>query len=135
MALAETLRQYRKQRGLTQQELADLAGLTQGAVTNLERGVNPRPSGETVKKLAHALGITADQLMVEADLIPPPATLAELDGAPDLALQELIRAWPDLTPEDRETALAVTRSLLERHQKRKKRKNGAIAPESNTAAS
>ncbi len=49
------LRTLRQRAGLTQQKLAQAAGLSVSAVGRLEQGGNPSP--ETVAALAHALGI------------------------------------------------------------------------------
>lgn len=49
------LRELRGRTGLTQKELADLAGLSVRAVRDLERGRVSRPRKETVRLLADAL--------------------------------------------------------------------------------
>ncbi|MFB9347507.1 MULTISPECIES: helix-turn-helix domain-containing protein [Streptomyces] len=49
------LRELRHRTGLTQKELADLAGLSIRAVRDLERGRVSRPRKETVRLLADAL--------------------------------------------------------------------------------
>lgn len=55
------LRRLRRERGLTQQELADAAGMTQHTVSELELGrQEPRPS--TLKKLARGLGVEVPEL-------------------------------------------------------------------------
>ncbi|MDQ3854919.1 MAG: helix-turn-helix domain-containing protein, partial [Chloroflexota bacterium] len=52
------LRSYRRAAGLTQEELADRAGLSARAVGNLELGVSRRPRRDTVHLLADALGLS-----------------------------------------------------------------------------
>jgi predicted ATPase/transcriptional regulator with XRE-family HTH domain len=52
------LRSLRERSGLTQEELAERAGLTPHAVSALERGVRTRPYPHTVRSLAEALGIS-----------------------------------------------------------------------------
>jgi predicted ATPase/DNA-binding XRE family transcriptional regulator len=49
------LRHYRAAAGLTQEELAERAGLSARAITDLERGVRRFPYPETVARLGHAL--------------------------------------------------------------------------------
>ncbi len=49
------LRTYRTAAGLTQAALADLAGVSEQAVSMLERGTRRRPRAETIKALAEAL--------------------------------------------------------------------------------
>jgi transcriptional regulator with XRE-family HTH domain len=58
---AYNLRALRRDRGLSQDAVAVLSGLTGAEISLLERGkVSPRP--ETVVKLARALGIGASRL-------------------------------------------------------------------------
>jgi predicted ATPase/DNA-binding XRE family transcriptional regulator len=54
---APLLRQLRRERGLTQEELAARAGLSLGAVSYLERGLTQTPQRETVRLLAQALAL------------------------------------------------------------------------------
>jgi len=55
---AGLLRQLRREARLTQEELAEAAGLSVRAVAYLERGVVATPQKETVRLLADALGLT-----------------------------------------------------------------------------
>src|SRR5215217_5112608 len=55
---SEQLRAYRRQRGLSQEALAERAGLSVQSVSNLERGVQHVPRPDTVGLLADALGLT-----------------------------------------------------------------------------
>lgn len=56
---AGRLRELREQRGWTQGELAERAGLNRFGVAQLEQGRN-RPKWETVIALADALGVKCD---------------------------------------------------------------------------
>src|SRR5436305_10799319 len=49
------LRQYRRAAGLTQEALAERAGITAQAISALERGIRRRPHPSTVRLLAAAL--------------------------------------------------------------------------------
>ncbi|MBF0269929.1 MAG: helix-turn-helix transcriptional regulator [Alphaproteobacteria bacterium] len=55
------LRAIRKQRGLTQEELAEMIDRSVDAVSNMERGIS-LPSYETLGRLADKLGIPAKEL-------------------------------------------------------------------------
>lgn len=55
---ASKLLRLRERAGLTQEELADRAGLTSHAVSALERGTRTRPYPHTVRALAAALALT-----------------------------------------------------------------------------
>jgi predicted ATPase/DNA-binding XRE family transcriptional regulator len=60
-SFAARLRHLREAAGLTQEELADRAGLTAHAVSALERGTRKRPYPHTVHSLADALRLSDDE--------------------------------------------------------------------------
>jgi transcriptional regulator with XRE-family HTH domain len=55
------LKQYRRARHLTQEALAEQAGLSTNAINSLERGVRQRPYPDTVARLAEALRLSAEE--------------------------------------------------------------------------
>ena len=61
LSFAELLRQLRADAGLTQEELAEAAGLSPRSVSALERGVNLTARKDTARLLAGALGLTGPQ--------------------------------------------------------------------------
>lgn len=74
--------------GLTQEELAERAGISVRAISDLERGVKTRPRPHTVRQLADALELSpADRAsFLEAsrtDRVPPVETFAPNGPAPD----------------------------------------------------
>lgn len=115
MAFGEAVKRLREARDWTQRELSDRADMPQATISRMERGVNDNPTQRTLEKLAEAFDISVSQLLVEAGIVLPP-DVAALQGSavPDASLVELARIWGDLTDEDRQTALSVTRSLWER---------------------
>jgi transcriptional regulator with XRE-family HTH domain len=60
-ALAERLHRYRVAAGLTQEELAERAGISARAVSDLERGIIQTPRKDTLQLLAAALGLAAEE--------------------------------------------------------------------------
>jgi transcriptional regulator with XRE-family HTH domain len=54
-SFAEVLRQYRAQAGLSQEELAERAGMSRRGIADLERGARRLPHPATVRRLAKAL--------------------------------------------------------------------------------
>src|SRR3712207_2274217 len=56
-SLADLLRRFRRAAGLTQEELAERAGLSPEAVGALERGTRRAPYRDTVGRLADARGL------------------------------------------------------------------------------
>ncbi|QJW92951.1 helix-turn-helix domain-containing protein [Frigoriglobus tundricola] len=70
MRFAELLRELREKAGLTQQQLADRAGLPVTSLRNHEQGQRS-PSWAAVVKLAKALGVTADTFSVCDEVSEP----------------------------------------------------------------
>jgi predicted ATPase/DNA-binding XRE family transcriptional regulator len=60
-AFADLLRRARRAAGLSQGELAEHAGLSARAISDLERGVNRAPRRDTLDMLAEALALSADE--------------------------------------------------------------------------
>src|SRR5580658_5530475 len=58
LSFAGLLRQFRSEARLTQEELAEAAGLSLRAVSDLERGINRTARKDTAQRLAGALGMT-----------------------------------------------------------------------------
>jgi WD40 repeat protein/transcriptional regulator with XRE-family HTH domain len=84
LSFAGLLRQLRAEAKLTQEELAEAAGLSPRSVSDLERGVNRTARRDTALLLAGALGLTgpAGELFVAAarGRAPAAAALAAADG-------------------------------------------------------
>src|SRR5262245_5753042 len=71
----ELLRRYRSEAGLTQQDLAERAGLSARGISDLERGARGLPREDTVRLLVEALGLTEMEraaLISGAKRRPPP---------------------------------------------------------------
>ena len=58
--IADTVKRLCREQGLTQNELASFAGISQSALSRLL--ANPYPSMERINKIAHALGVDASEL-------------------------------------------------------------------------
>jgi len=56
------IREMRLEKNLTQEQLADIMGVTQGAVVQWEAG-NTFPRMKSVPKLAEVLGVPVDKLI------------------------------------------------------------------------
>ncbi len=63
----EKVKRLRRGGGLTQVELAQASGVSQGTIAQIEKGEvdNPRPS--TIKKLAGALGVSGMDLLDDVE--------------------------------------------------------------------
>src|SRR6476619_6328138 len=59
--LSVALRRFRTRAGLTQEELAERAGLSADAISSLERGVRRRAQPHTLGALVTALSLSPDE--------------------------------------------------------------------------
>ena len=58
------LKEIRKQKKMTQREVAEACGTTQGAYNHWEIGIrSPKP--ETLRKIAEVLGCSVDELLAD----------------------------------------------------------------------
>jgi transcriptional regulator with XRE-family HTH domain len=62
MNLGKSIKELRKSKGLSQVELAKLSGVTQAALSQIERG--KRPGDLTLKKLSKALKVSVSLIYV-----------------------------------------------------------------------
>jgi predicted ATPase/transcriptional regulator with XRE-family HTH domain len=70
---AHTIRSYRLRAGLSQEELAERAGVSARAVSDMERGLRKNPRPETLRLLADALALDTQEraeLFVNAHSVP-----------------------------------------------------------------
>src|SRR5215831_12030634 len=65
------LRRYRLEAGLSQEELAERAGMSSKAIGALERGDRQRPYPATVRRLADALGLAGEAHVALLATVPP----------------------------------------------------------------
>jgi predicted ATPase/DNA-binding XRE family transcriptional regulator len=70
LSFGARLRRLREAAGLSQEELADKAGLTPNAVGTLERGERRRPYPHTVRSLADALALSESERAALAGSVP-----------------------------------------------------------------
>src|SRR5690349_23583098 len=73
-SFGELLRGYRLAAGLSQEALAELAGLSAHGIFELERGVRTRPYPATRQRLGAALGLTDAGLAALQASVRPKAT-------------------------------------------------------------
>jgi transcriptional regulator with XRE-family HTH domain len=61
--LGKRVKEYRRQKGLTQQKLAEKTGLSFNTITKIEQGIGDSPTLKTLLKLSEALEIGLDELV------------------------------------------------------------------------
>lgn len=65
--IKDNLKRIRKEKGLTQKELALKSGLSFSMVSKLESGEQTNPSNDTIQKLASALDVITAELLIDKD--------------------------------------------------------------------
>ena len=99
MTLGDLVKDYRTMHDLSQRQFALLCGLSNGYISILEKGLNPKtekpitPTIPQLCKLAEGMGMTVNDLLEKIDDMP--IDLGE--SAPALS-----RSTPDLTPDESE---------------------------------
>jgi predicted ATPase/transcriptional regulator with XRE-family HTH domain len=118
LSFGAQLRRYRERAGLTQEALADQAGVTAKAISALERGERRQPYPNTVHALAQALGLTPDEYALLLDARgrrAPEPTSDPPAPAPRLAASAAPALPGHLTPLiGRDDDVAVVGQLLRR---------------------
>lgn len=60
--MGNKLKEYRKQKNMTQIELAEKSGVSRITISQIENGIERNTTSKTVLNLAKALGTTVDEL-------------------------------------------------------------------------
>lgn len=106
MEFSERLKQLRKEKDFTQEELANKLGITAGAVGLYEQG-RREPDNSTVKKLAQMFDVSTDYLLGMESII-------KYDGENDDDFTyALYQETKNLTDTQKEALLNMARALKE----------------------
>ncbi len=100
--LGDYIREQRRQAELSVRKLAELAGVSNPYLSQIERGLK-RPSAEILQQLARALEVSAESLYVRAGI---------LDEERSADLVAAIRAQSDLTVDQKQVLIRVYESFL-----------------------
>lgn len=123
MTLGDYIRAYRKETKVSQREFAKKCGLSNGYISMLERGINPKtkepitPSLILLKKLADGMCVTVNDILLEVDDMPVDVGVSVKDqptvsdGLSDVK-RDLIRFAENLTNEQAALALRVLKSIV-----------------------
>ena len=99
------IREQRKQAELSVRRLADMAGVSNPYLSQIERGVR-RPSAEILQQLARALQLSAETMYIQAGILD-----ADHRTAPG-AVERAIRGAPELNAEQRRLLLSLYESFV-----------------------
>jgi transcriptional regulator with XRE-family HTH domain len=105
MSIAANLVRLRKSQSLTQNDLADLAGLHVNQVRRYEAG-NAQPSLDGLKKIALALHVSLDELVFDPSERGPHSARLAL----------LFEAVSSLPPDEQSVVQAVLDGLIVKHR-------------------
>jgi transcriptional regulator with XRE-family HTH domain len=107
MEFPQRLATLRKDRGLTQQALADAVGVHVTQLRRYEAGAS-QPTLEVLRKLAVALSVSADLLLFDKD-----------ERGPDEELRLQFEAVSRLDPEEKRIVRSVLQSILIKNEARR----------------
>lgn len=90
MELKDIIARYRKDNELSQREFAKKCGLSHGAISALEKGINPntgepsKPTWKTIECLAEGMGISVNTLVsmagsISTSFVEEEETIPEID--------------------------------------------------------
>jgi transcriptional regulator with XRE-family HTH domain len=99
--LGNKIRDLRKGKGFTLEELADKSDSSKSYIWELENKNPPRPSADKVAKIAVALGVTTDYLLSDSEDAPGDSVLDEaffrdfqgLDEPTKAKFRALMEVW------------------------------------------
>ena len=102
-ALGEKIYKLRKEKGLTLEQLADLAESSKSYIWELENKSPPRPSADKLSKIAAQLGVTMDYLIdQEKNITEADATdemffrkYRTMDPEVKKKIRKMIELWED----------------------------------------
>ncbi len=124
----KALTRLRRERCLSQQQLAYLSGLSLNTIWNMERGLTTYPTARTLRKLATGLGIPEKVLLRRLGMSPSRvedtnhrkqafrSTQPRLDRPAERVatlMEALLAQWQSLTPAQQAYAEATCRHLFQ----------------------
>lgn len=126
MTVGDIIKEYRINHGLSQRQFAIKCNLSNGYISMLEKGVNPKtqqpimPSITLLKTIADAMNISLNELLTQADDMPvnlsadldaftknTPASIKEAER-----VTEFIELFSKLTPEQQGLIIAQIKGIL-----------------------
>jgi transcriptional regulator with XRE-family HTH domain len=103
MDFPKRVAQFRKDKNLTQQELADKVGVKVLQVRRYEAGTS-QPTLDVIKHMAIALGVTTDALIFDSE-----------ERSPDDDLRLQFEALKGFSEDEKQVAKSVLESLILKH--------------------
>lgn len=117
--IAQRLVRLRKERGITQAQMAERLGVSQPVVSDYERGAL-RLHGELILKVAEILGVSADELLGRDEH----ADQRKKRGRQS-QLEKQLTAIADLPRKEQQQLLAVVEAFISQHTGGRSERNEA----------
>ncbi len=105
MTLGQLIKEYREKNNLSQRQFANISNVSNGYISMLEEGKNPKTKGPivpsiiTMKKLSVAMNMTIDELFCSIDDMPvklSAASVGYLLTEEEVTVVEAYRAQPEV---------------------------------------
>ena len=121
MTLGEIIKNYRINQRLSQRQFATACQLSNGYISMIEEGLNPKtaepilPSIATLKKIADGMGMPLNELLTTADDMP---VIIEEDQKTPVSHEdnerskEFISLYTQLTPDQQAMLISQIKGLL-----------------------
>lgn len=116
--IAENITHFRKQRGITQKELAKEVGITASTMTDYMK-LRSAPSFGVIQKLADYFGVKKSDI----DTTFKEESTNSLPDAPDLLTQQITDKVVQLTTQNKKIVLRTSEELLESQNEEETKKN------------
>lgn len=112
------LKHFRKKKGLSQYDLADITGISQRMIAHYETSVSEPPLPK-VEILAKALGIKVSELINNREISSEKINIDDFDMRSLKKLKDIL----SLPPNDRAAVYRLINSLLRKNQLEQKERN------------
>ena len=120
--IAENITHFRKQRGITQKELAKEIGISASTMTDYMK-LRSAPSFGVIQKLADYFGVRKSDI----DTTFKEESTDSLPDAPDFLTQQITDKVVQLSPENKKIVLRTSEDLLDEQEKRRKAKINEVS--------
>ena len=121
MTIGEVIRRYREDHNLSQRQFALKCNISNGYISMLEKGINPKtnepimPSIAALKAISSAMNISLNDLLIQADDMPVKLSLElELQSSSrdDSRLLEFVDLFQKLTNEQQSLIISQIKGIL-----------------------
>ena len=120
--IAENITHFRKQRGITQKELAKEVGITASTMTDYMK-LRSAPSFGVIQKLADYFGVKKSDI----DTTFKEESINSLSDAPDLLTQQITNTARKLSPENKKIVLRTSEDLLKEQKNEEETKINEVS--------